>query len=694
MSQLGVRFSLVLLIPLLACVPKQAVTVSDAQSSKRALIVAIGEYPDPGWVNLASSRDAVLIREALEAQSFDSIRTLQNHEATDQGILEALDDLAEETNPGDVVVVHYSGHGFHAADDNGDELDGVDELIVGYNASLPMSENLEGYIRDDELGERLDAIRRSAGTEGHVLFLFDSCFSGTITRSGSASPVRSSARAESGVTRTGRDASLAGFDSISSDEMASYVVLSAARYDQQAAEAVDPRFSDPAQRDPGRVGSLTLAFTQVLANMNEPMSYAAFYQKLRVYVSQLVPSGQLPQIEGDQDTQVLAGTLLSAEAGISIQSVDGDRIVISQGKIHGLTEDSQVEVHPHTSLRPSSSTLQAVGRVVDAGRFSSVVQLETSDELSPSESWAFVTSRSLGDRTLRVSVDPKLAPLELRDQLRLQIEQAPELKLVLEGGRIQVVSGSGDSVIFDDGECLANQNCSEHPPDRVLFQLKKRAYADYLRTFETRSDYLSVAIELRYPSEPERSWELCPVEGNSKAKSECSAEEPALSVVQVADGQEFAIRVTNTGPIGFHYSVVAITSDHKVFQVWPDPKKSHEQLARSSSRDHDKGFFSNGVPFTLRASDPGMGREMVRVFAVPTTLGEGPPTFRYQAQFTQIDVPEAVTRGASSACTGSVMECPFGQSMTRGALGKRASMQRYDPGAATASLVIEVVEQE
>ena len=79
------------------------------------------------------------------------IRMLTDQAATRAGILAALEKLAKETGPEDVVYVHYSGHGSQVEDFSGDETDDhLDETLVphdGRTANVP-------DITDDELDEK------------------------------------------------------------------------------------------------------------------------------------------------------------------------------------------------------------------------------------------------------------------------------------------------------------------------------------------------------------------------------------------------------------------------------------------------------------------------------------------------------------------------------------------------------------
>lgn len=72
-------------------------------------------------------------------------------------------------NSGDILLVHYSGHGTYVKDRNGDEADGYDEALYLY----------DGVLIDDDIREILDKIPEGVT----VVLMFDSCFSGTITKS-------------------------------------------------------------------------------------------------------------------------------------------------------------------------------------------------------------------------------------------------------------------------------------------------------------------------------------------------------------------------------------------------------------------------------------------------------------------------------------------------------------------------------
>ena len=90
---------------------------------------------------------------------------------TKNNIIYALQNLAADSQPGDVAFVHYSGHGGFVPDDDGDEEDGYDETMI------PVGFQSAGQIRDDDLFKYLVGPMQAGVT---LTALMDCCHSGTI----------------------------------------------------------------------------------------------------------------------------------------------------------------------------------------------------------------------------------------------------------------------------------------------------------------------------------------------------------------------------------------------------------------------------------------------------------------------------------------------------------------------------------
>jgi cephalosporin hydroxylase len=154
---------------------------------KHALIIAVGNYPkNTGWNPISSTNDVAIIKDALLTQGFEdrNIKVIVDAAATKQGIVHQLKLLTESVNAGDVVVVHFSGHGQQILDDNGDEPDGYDESIIPFDAQIRYTNKYHGenHLRDDELKELFKKLRLKLGKKGNILVILDSCHSGTGTR--------------------------------------------------------------------------------------------------------------------------------------------------------------------------------------------------------------------------------------------------------------------------------------------------------------------------------------------------------------------------------------------------------------------------------------------------------------------------------------------------------------------------------
>lgn len=165
----------------------------------RALVIGLGEQEDPDWGKINGDNDVVYVVRMLESQGYTDIRTLKNRQATKQGIVDALTGLADRCSTGDIVYIHYSGHGQLITDLNGDEAvrwngwhSQWDESLVPYDAYMTYCPNDRGekHLTDDELEYYLAEIRAKVGKKGEITVVIDACHSGDATRGESDETVR------------------------------------------------------------------------------------------------------------------------------------------------------------------------------------------------------------------------------------------------------------------------------------------------------------------------------------------------------------------------------------------------------------------------------------------------------------------------------------------------------------------------
>ena len=235
---------------------------------KKAICIGINNYPGTANDLKGCVNDANDWAGLLEGFGFET-RKILDAEATKSSILSAFGTLVTEASAGDVVVVTYSGHGTQVLDQSGDEADSYDEALYVY----------DGSIVDDDLRAVLEQTNRDA----QVIFISDSCFSGTVTRA---------LISESSKPRF-----------VKTDEIPPAAVLKkrflAKVTEEEMVEVLltgcsDSEYSYDAYINGRWNGAMT---ANAVSIMNPDLTYSEFYSRLRkVLPSDSYP--QTPQLEG------------------------------------------------------------------------------------------------------------------------------------------------------------------------------------------------------------------------------------------------------------------------------------------------------------------------------------------------------------------------------------------------------------
>lgn len=95
----------------------------------------------------------------------------RHHEPTKRNIEDAFSRICQYSQAGDVVWVHYSGHGGRVRDVSGDEEDGYDSTLI------PVDFKKSGQIIDDDILKMLVKPMRKGV---NCTILVDACHSGTV----------------------------------------------------------------------------------------------------------------------------------------------------------------------------------------------------------------------------------------------------------------------------------------------------------------------------------------------------------------------------------------------------------------------------------------------------------------------------------------------------------------------------------
>ncbi len=143
--------------------------------TKKAVLVGVNRYRVPGADLRGCVNDVLNIQGVLKGQyGFNpgDITAITDYAATKKAIEAAIRSLVRGGRRGDVLFVHFSGHGSNVPDDDGDEADHRDEILC------PADLDWKNPLRDDWLRSTFDAMR--AGVS--LTVVTDCCHSGTITR--------------------------------------------------------------------------------------------------------------------------------------------------------------------------------------------------------------------------------------------------------------------------------------------------------------------------------------------------------------------------------------------------------------------------------------------------------------------------------------------------------------------------------
>ena len=154
--------------------------------TRRALVIGIGQQEDKAWGKINGDKDVVYVEAMLKAAKYKevNITMLVNGQATKNGIVKAFKGLVSQCKVGDIVYVHYSGHGQQMKDVHNDEKDGLDECWIPYDAYRKPCKKDRGekHLTDDEVNYYLNTIRDKIGDKGKMLVVIDACHSGDGTR--------------------------------------------------------------------------------------------------------------------------------------------------------------------------------------------------------------------------------------------------------------------------------------------------------------------------------------------------------------------------------------------------------------------------------------------------------------------------------------------------------------------------------
>ncbi|PLW94538.1 MAG: hypothetical protein C0592_02480 [Marinilabiliales bacterium] len=522
-----------------------------------------------------------IIQNALISQGFEEsgINVVTN--ADKAGIIAAFEKLLSETREGDMVFIHFSGHGQQIQDDNGDEVDGLDEAMIPIDAKERYEEGVyegENHFRDDEFAEILTNIRRKAGPNGSVLVVIDACHSGTGTRGDAVARGTDVAFTEPGYTSTVNNAQNEQFGLLLEDEnlapMMSFYGASAHQLNYEYKI-----------NDSTRIGSLSFAFAKAFSEADENTSYQGLFDRIKAHMATIAPR-QSPQAEGNLDQLVLGGKLDGIPDYALVSEVyDGQNVMLNKGQIHGVYEGTVFTLYPIDTYDTTKTDPIAKGTVVYSDVNTCDVELDR--ELAKDDlrlAWFMISAYSYGNLSVNVKID--VSDKKLKDAIELEIAEYPLIKLVDDGFDLLLEEGNdfavkrGNTVVLSMVEDLPiweeeipasvseNATLAKSVVDAILAYVQ----AEYLRNLEAEPENLKVDVE------------FIPVKGYIKQRN-VFVEEKEIPLEEHIDeagsmfyhkGDYFKMKFTNNGRKTLYITVLDIMPDNALGVILPKNRPPEE----------------------------------------------------------------------------------------------------------------------
>lgn len=612
--------------------------VEDKTPRKRALLIGISKYERAGktdnWWNLNTELDIRLLSDVLiEKFKFakEDITVLQNEKATSENILGELRKIAVQTQKGDIVFVHFSGHGASIPDNNKDELDGMDESLVpfDYVSRKDFSKN----IRDDEIGKLLDELKKKQ--PGNVTVSFDSCYSGTATRGDFL------VRGGGNETFQSENESPSGLIDKNASYPKDYVFLSAANARQVAKETI---YENNGVKE--RMGAFTFGLVNALSKANSRTTYGDLRELINDYMTANNFS-QSPQVEGSLNEIVFDGTAVRQERYVSVlpkgNEAKTDRAVLQTGKLQGATVNSRYAIYAAGTKDPNDKNAVKIadGEIIETEGLRSLIKLDKAvDSAQLRTARAFETEHNYADSQIKVI-------LQNVGQVNGGKEVIAEfVKPKSRGG----IENENSFEIAEFAEITADANLRGADYDIKIYPAGKKEIADKIVASGFRglvmerkdgsilriiSENLDLRDEIKAGLERENRFRV--------VKSLADNEDPRLKVsvkVVAADvvknlsdeitkavprgdiprnnggqaelkvGDYIMLEVENTGEFDAYYTILNLTADGKIAPAFP-----HPQVPKMTDNFIKKGQkITLPYPFVFEVKEP-LGEESFRVIA-------------------------------------------------------------------------------
>ena len=589
-------------------------TTPNATPRKHALLVGVSNYcrgdgSECGkrkkyWWDLNSEPDTDALKQVL-MQKFgfieSEIKVLKtSEETTHESIRRTFKSfLIDQTNEGDIVYFHYSGHGGTVPDDDqhgpnpvvGDEINGYDQTLIPSDYVSRMDASHD--IRDDEIKNWLDELK--ARKPGNVTVTMDSCFSGTNTRGGrflvrgskweGAPPQPPRNR---GAKPTPEDSS--GLFPQGYATSLGYVVIAATRNDQLAGE------TDGFDGKP--MGLLSYSLAKALMSAGPRSTYRDIFGRIFEEVTR-DGHDQNPTIEGEIDKVLMQGTALPPQPFINIR-IENDEVLLQAGYLQGMTKGSRFDLFSADTKDFKEAAPIASAEIERVDAISSRLKLPAPgapakiDLKQLQNARARESDHKFDDARLRIAFEGISQPSESPDDLATRVKKLDivrgdlkqpgdwDIKICRGKCTDEKPSSLENDVSFSGGYTMMRQDGSivRRVPDeadafaKISLALKGEARWRFVKNLKNDDPMVKIEMRLIPVTAEERSSLRVGGGRQIQVISKTKDVGPPLEIGalhSLPEGSYYLLEIKNTGYVDSYINVIDLTSDGHIAPLWPNP---------------------------------------------------------------------------------------------------------------------------
>ncbi|HUM96953.1 MAG TPA: caspase family protein [Chitinophagaceae bacterium] len=575
---------------------------------KYALIIGIGKYKF--WEKISSDNDVPFIKAALIKQGFAeaNISILMDERATISGINQSFKNLVKRVKSGDVVFVHVSSHGEQIEDNNKDEVDGLDEAIVSYDAPKPGStsnyaKEQHYYFRDDQFGIYLNQLRTKLGQKGDVVVFLDACHSGSGVRGlhkvrGNQPPLVSANFKKPETLNAVSSGVFADAEKNSLNKaLASYVLVSGSLAEERNTESVYP--------DGKEGGSLSIALTKVLEKLKPGTTYRSLYSDIVVDLNEMVPD-QHPVIEGNGiDRELFGGKYVSQQPYFEIASIDNTDLILKGGSLMGLDSGAKVSLYIAGTKNTDQSDTLATGTIVAAEPFRSLVKLNKIPDLrAPAAGWIFLTEPVYNLKPVSIgftkqaengatrfsNVEIKNYQLIIKEISQAEMNDVPEL-LIAKG------STQDSLILASNGFVFGLFNAGDGKELKKIFQ--RYCQYKFLQQLALKSSLVNLDVKL-----------LPTINGKIVKQNNDKKNDKGILTCRVGDA--LVVQAKNNGDEPIYLNILDLQPDGIINPIFPNTNTS--PIITPEELKIEPGEEKTFSKFVITIGKP-TGLEIFKIFA-------------------------------------------------------------------------------